>query len=207
MLTFPSVALWAGVLVPVAYYGSQAIAAPFFPDFSFLKHTASLLGSELSTRPWVLNTGAAVTGSLALVASLGPVIALKPAGRTWLGVLLALCFASFGLASLWAASFPLPDQRHNPGPLGAGMFLAPFAACVAAFVLRMSTATRCYTSINILGFFAVAAAYSGSLAIDLQAYSGLLQRIGTVVMLVPLSVVCYCLLPRTAPTASARSAA
>lgn len=206
MRVFSTVALWAGVFVPVAYYGAQALAAPFFPDFSVLKHTASLLGSDLSRRPWVLNTGAAATGLLARVASLGPPFALRRSGRVWLGVLLGLCFASFGLASLWAASFPLPDQRHNPGPLGLGMFVAPFAACLAAYVLRLSRPVRWYTAVNIVAFIAVAAAYSGMLTIDLQAYSGLLQRIGTVVMLLPLSVLSYALLRTTAHATAARGA-
>ena len=59
MPTSVRLSLFAGVAVPLLYFGAQAIAAPFFPDFNFWAHTASLLGSDLSTRPDVLNGGAA----------------------------------------------------------------------------------------------------------------------------------------------------
>lgn len=204
MRAFTSISLWVGALVPVAYYGAQALAAPFFPDFSFLRHTASVLGSDLSAQPSILNTGAAITGILAALASPGPSLALKPSGRLWLGLLLGLCFLSFGSASLWAATFPLPDPRHDPGALGAGMFAAPFVACLAAFVVRLGARVRWYAVLNVAAFFLVAAAYSGLFSVDLAAYSGLLQRVSTVVMLVPLAVVSYALLPKRTGLAPTR---
>ncbi len=39
------------IAVPLLYYGIQLVAAPFFPDFSFLGTTASELGSDRSVRP------------------------------------------------------------------------------------------------------------------------------------------------------------
>jgi hypothetical protein len=61
--------LLAGAIIPFLYFGAQGLAAPFFPGFSFWAHTASVLGSDLSTRPAILNAGAALCGAAGLAAS------------------------------------------------------------------------------------------------------------------------------------------
>jgi hypothetical protein len=196
-------------VVPLLYFGAQVAAAPFFPDFSVWTHTASLLGSDLSTRPGILNGGAALTGAAALLASYGLFRALRDR-RVWLAaaVLVAVCSASIGLASAWAATHPLPDPRHNPGALGAGMFAAPFAALLVSLALPGARRLRVYLIANVLAFFVVAALYGGLFPIDLRAYAGAVQRFGAVVMMVPLAVLCVWLLknamPRSAPGDGAR---
>lgn len=187
--------LWAAVAVPFLYFGAQAAAIPYFPDFSFARHTASLLGSDHSSKPEVLNTGAALTGIASLMAAWGMFAGLRLRG-VWISValLVACCCVSFGLASLWAAAHPLPDPRHNPGALGVGMFAAPFATLLAAICLKGATWLRSYLLVNIAGFCLVASMYSGILPIDLAEYAGAVQRLGTFVMLVPISVMAFWLL-------------
>lgn len=63
-------------------------AAPFFPDFRVLKHSASLLGSDLSTRPEVLNTGAMLTGLASIGAAWGLFSGLRQRGVWWILALL-----------------------------------------------------------------------------------------------------------------------
>src|SRR5688572_25365404 len=176
--------LFAGAAVPFLYFGAQALAAPFFPDFSFWTHTASVLGSNLSTRPGILNAGAALTGVAALAASYGLFRALRGQG-VWLVVaaLVAACSVSTGVASLWAAAHPLPDPRHGPGALGAGMFAAPFVVLVASFALPRSAGLRVYLIANVMAFFLVASLYAGLFPIDLRDYAGAVQRLGAFVML------------------------
>jgi hypothetical protein len=187
--------LVAGAVVPLLYFGAQALAAPFFPDFSFWAHTASLLGSDLSTRPGILNGGAALTGVASLVASFGLFRALRDQG-VWLlvAVLVAACSVSSGLASIWAAAHPLPDPRHNPGALGAGMFAAPFLVLLASFALSRARGLKAYLLANVGAFFLVAALYAGLFPIDLRLYGGAVQRLGAVVMMVPVAVLCLWLL-------------
>lgn len=195
--------LLAGAAVPLLYFGAQAFAAPFFPDFSFWAHTASLLGSDLSKRPSILNSGAALTGAAALAASYGLFRALRNQG-VWLvvTVLVAACSVSMGLASLWAASHPLPDPRHSPGALGAGMFAAPFLVLLASFALPRAAGLKQYLVANLFVFFLVASLYAGLFSIDLRLYGGAVQRLGALVMLVPVAVLCIWLLRNTRPNKS-----
>lgn len=187
--------LLAGAAVPFLYFGAQASAAPFFPGFSFWVHSASLLGSDLSTRPEILNIGAASTGVAALIASYGLFRALRWQG-IWplVAVLVAACSISTGLASLWAATHPMPDPHHNPGALAAGMFAAPFLVLLAAFALPRARALKTYLVANVVVFFLVASVYAGLFPIDLRLYGGAVQRLGAAVMLVPVSVLCLWLL-------------
>jgi hypothetical protein len=185
----------AGVSVPILYFGAQALAAPFFPNFSFLANTASQLGSDLSSRPYILNGGAALTGVAALVSSVGMYRALR-SQRVWLvvSVLVAACSVSMGLASLWAATHPLPDPRHNSGILGAGIFATPFVVLLASFALQGAVRLRWYLAANVLLFLLVASLYAHIIPIDLGLYGGAVQRLGALVMFVPMAVLCGWLL-------------
>lgn len=190
--------LVAALLVPFVYFGAQALAAPYFPDYSILTTSASALGSDLSSRPNILNTGALLTGALALLGSLGLATALPRAGggrvAAWI---LGLCVASAGLASLWAGWHPLPSPRHNPGALGVGMFLAPFAALFASWRLRSAKALRIFLITNSALFVVLAATMSGVLRIDLPAYGGLVQKILAATAFLPSAVLAAALLSRS----------
>jgi len=189
--------------MPVVYFGAQALAAPFFPNFNVLAHTASVLGSNLSLRPAILNMGAALTGAAAVAASFGLFRELRSHG-VWLVVaaLVATCSISIGLASLWAASHPLPDPRHNSGLLGAGAFAAPFAVLLSSLALQNSSRLRWYLIVNVLLFFVVAALYAGLISLDLRSYGGAVQRLAALVMFVPIAVLCIWLLKSARPNTS-----
>jgi hypothetical protein len=195
--------LQAGAAVPLLYFGTQTLAAPFFPNFSVLTHTASELGSDLSSQPGILNGGAALTGAAALAASYGLYRGLRNQG-VWLAVaiLVAASSVSMGLGSMWAASHPLPDPRHSPGALGAGMFAAPFLALLACLALPHAARLRRYLVANVLVFFVVASLYAGLISIDLRLYGGAVQRLGALVMLVPTAVLCIWLLRNARPNKS-----
>lgn len=182
--------LVAAILVPVVYFGAQVLAAPYFPDYSLLTTSASDLGSDLSSRPGILNTGALLTGVLALLGSVGLAMSLPRIGAGKLAACaLALCVASAGLASLWAGGHPLPSPRHDPGALGAGMFVAPFAAVWAAWRLPPAGALRWTLSLNAVAFVALAAIMFGVGDIDLSACGGLMQKLLAVASFSPSAVI------------------
>jgi hypothetical membrane protein len=187
--------LLAGAAVPILYFGAQALAAPFFPHFSIFVHSASMLGSDLSTRPGILNGGAALTGVAAVMASYGLFRGLRGQG-VWLvlAALVAACSVSMGLASLWASTHPLPDPRHSSGALGAGVFAIPVLVLVTSFRLRNATGLKWYLVANLLLFGLVAALFAGLFPIDLRLYGGAVQRLGALVMFVPIAVLCVWLL-------------
>jgi hypothetical protein len=195
MRSYIRISLLAGASVPILYFGAQALAAPFFPNFSLLANSASQLGSNLSSRPAILNCGAALTGAAALVAAPGLFTALRDQ-RVWLvlAALVAACSVSMGLASLWAGTHPMPDPRHNPGVLGAGMFAAPFLVLFAAFKLPRAPGLRWYLILNALAFFVMASIYAQVVPVDLRLYGGAVQRLGALVMLVPVAVLSVWLL-------------
>ena len=84
-------ALGCGIMVPMLYFGNQLLAAPFFPNYSFLSMDASLLGSDLAIYPAIFNIGAIITGIATIIASVGFLLALQQLATnpllTWLPLL------------------------------------------------------------------------------------------------------------------------
>ena len=169
--------LVAAVLVPIAYFGSQVLAAPYFPNFSVLTTSASDLGSNLSSRPNIFNAGLLFTAVLAFFGSIGLVLTLPSFGANKLAAsLLGLGLVSAGFASAWAGLHPLPDPQHGPGALGIGMFTEPFVAVWAAWRLQPARALRIILSFNAVAFIVCAVTISGVSGVDLLAFGGLVQK-------------------------------
>ena len=195
--TLSRLGLMAAVGVPLVYFGSQVVAAPFYPDYSFLANSASQLGSDRSRLPAVLNTGAIVTGLLALLAAYGFIRVLPAIGSRRLWALLAgISLVSTGLAAIWAGIFHMPDPRHNPGALGAGTFAGPFLLFIAVWPLPHARGLKLYLAGNLVAFAALAPILGGATAIDLRLYAGLFQRLAACVFYLPIGVVGYIALRR-----------
>ncbi|MDC0748627.1 hypothetical protein [Polyangium mundeleinium] len=176
--TRPTFLLIAAVLVPIVYFGAQAVAAPYFPNYSIYTTSASALGSDLSSRPGILNTGAFLTGALASLGSIGFAASLPRLGVSKIAsYLLALFLLSAGLASFWASLHPLPDPHHNPGALGIGLFLMPFIATWVAWRLLVPRAVRAFLLLNAVAFVACGVVMSGATSVDLSAVGGLVQKL------------------------------
>lgn len=198
------VLLVAAVLVPVVYFGAQVLAAPYFPNYNLLTTSASDLGSDLSSRPGILNTGALLTGVLALLGSVGLAGSLPRVGAGKLAACaLALCVASAGVASLWAGWHPLPSPRHDPGALGIGMFVAPFAAVWVAWRMSAAGRLRWVLSLNAVAFIALAAIMFGVGRIDLSACGGLMQKLIAVTSFSPSAVIAAIAIRRSGRPADA----
>jgi len=181
-------ALWCGVAVPILYYGTQFAAMPFYPGYNLLRQVASELGSNHSTNPGVFNAGAILTGIAALIASIGFLRAIPNRVLAWL---VFLGTVSTGAAAILAGFHPLPDPRHNPGAIGAGMFFLPLLFLVAMWRHR---SLRIYLIANLVLFAILAPVMSGRTGIPLDEYRGVLQRIVALVMYVPIGVVAAVLL-------------
>ena len=184
--------LLAAVSVPFAYFGAQAVAAPFFPGYSALTVSASDLGSDQSLRPGVLNSGAILTGVLAALGSVGLAVGLPrvtaPKATSWL---LAACLASIGLAASWAGLHPLPSAQHDPGALGAGMFAAPFISALIAWQVKPLHPLRWMLMINLAAFVGCAWVLSGSAGVNLAEYGGLAQKLVAAVCFAPPAAIAF----------------
>jgi hypothetical membrane protein len=184
--------LAAAVAVPLTYFGAQAAAAPFFPEYSALTVSASDLGSDRSLRPEVLNVGAILTGFLALLGSVGLAVAVpRVSTAKVLSWLLAACVASIGFAAAWAGLHPLPSTQHDPGVLGAGMFAAPFASALLAVRVERFAALRWALCMNLLAFGLCAWVLSGAAGINLAQYGGLVQKLIAAVCFVPPAIIAF----------------
>jgi hypothetical membrane protein len=190
--------LGCGVTVPLIYYGSQLVAAPFFPDFSLLGTTASELGSDLSTRPWIFNTGAILTGIAALVAAFGFLSALRSLQTNLiLACLVSISIAITGLSSLWAGIFPLPDSRHGGHPaLLLGMLALPFVLTVVLWTLGVSRPLKIYLVATIALLLILFPILSGMMGFDINAFQGLLQRIFALTVFLPIGIGAFVLARR-----------
>ena len=196
-------ALGSGIVVPILYFGTQLLAAPFFPDYSFLSMVASVLGSDQAIYPAIFNTGAMITGIATIIASVGFFLALQYLGTNpFIAGLTSLAVLLNGLGSLWAGFFPLPDPRHGSNPFTVGIFLFPILLTFAVWKLSNATPIKIYLIITNLLFIALIPIVSGASGINTQGYQGLLQRITALVFFMPISVGSYFLLKRTKPVSS-----
>jgi glucan biosynthesis protein C len=196
--SYVSTALLCAVAVPFAYFGAQALGSFACPSCSVFRDVASVLGSDISSKPEVFNIGIVVAGALATAGAVG---LFKGLGHFQVHVVLrvaaALSLISFGAGSFWAAAHPLPDPRHDPGALSVGMFMSPFVAVLLALRLPGARSLRVTCSIVLVGFLLVASIHAGTVPMSRVAYEGALQRAGALAMLAPHSILAFWLLKRS----------
>lgn len=182
-------ALEAGMAIPFLYYGVQALAVPFFPDFSLVGTTASELGSDRSTRPSVFNAGVIVQGVASLIAAAGFLRALARLGaHPVLSWSTSIAVAIAGLSSLWAGYHPLPDPSHGGHPAFLfALLLIPFL--LTADLWRGGTrALRAYLVANLLLLLVMVPIMSGTTNLDTHAYRGIFQRVFAFTVFPPIGV-------------------
>jgi hypothetical membrane protein len=140
-------ALYAAIAMPLIYFGTQLIAAPFYPGYSFAQDTASMLGTTTSCQPWIFNLGAVLTGVAGLTGAFGLVRALRTVTSTALALLVGLSVVANGVLSLKAGMFPMPDPRHASWQfLMFPTLAAPVLLLIALW--RQSMALRMYLLCN-----------------------------------------------------------
>lgn len=182
-------ALWLGVLVPILYFGLQVVAA-LYPGYNFLSQAASDLGAAPFRYAAVFNTGVFTLGIVALVASIGFLRGLLRLGAHPLFAgLIAITVAAIGLASLWAAIFPLPDPRHADAPpfLMLAM-LFPLLLTLALWKQPGTALLKAYMIASTMLMLALLPAVSGAISVDLREYSGLIQRLLAAAVFIPVGV-------------------
>ena len=190
--TFTNMALYVGITIPILYFGIQLLAAPFFPDYNFVDHEASLLGSDLSTFPALFNMGAILIGIVATIASFGFLLALQQLGMHWLLSWLICGILLIGaLSHLWAGLFPMPDARHGANPFAIALFATPFLLPIVLWRLSNSKAIKIYFLVNILLFGILALFKSGVMSLGLLNHEGVFQRVFAFIAFVPIAVSSY----------------
>jgi hypothetical membrane protein len=182
-------ALYAGIAVPCLYYGVQVLAAPFFPEFSFVGTTASELGSELSSRPAIFNDGTMLLGVAWLITSVGFFRAFQTLGvHRVLAWPITVAIIVGGIGSFWAGYYPLPDPRHAGHP----SFIVALIALpiLLAIVLWKGghPALRAYFVANLVLLAVMFPILSGFTGLDTHTYRGLFQRIFALTVFLPVGI-------------------
>ena len=199
-------ALLAGAAVPLLYFGTQLIAAPLYPGYDLVRQVASELGSPGSRAPWVFNTGAILTGLATLAAAYGYARALPAVARAprLIVVLVVIALAAAGLAGIQAGVFALPDPRHNPRWLGAGLFVMPLLLLLAVARMPGAGALRAYLALSLILLVAQFPLRAGLLGLEERTSMGLFQRLMALAVYLPIGVVAFFLFRRMGTTASGR---
>ncbi len=144
--------LGLGVVSPVLYFGAQLVCGLMTDGYSFLSNAASDLGTSDRRFHQVFNAAALATGCSLVCGGVGLLlVSTTPIPRRVATIIVAVCCLSAGAAAVTAGLYPLPDGRHGGGPIGAGMFVTPFAV---AFALRDRVRWRPYLGLNIAMFVA-----------------------------------------------------
>lgn len=191
--TFRQATIWglyAAIAMPVLYFGTQLVAAPFYPQYSFARDTASMLGTTNSSHPWIFNLGAMLTGVAGFAGALGLFRALQTVTWTTLAGLVALCVAANGVLSVKAGMFPMPDPRHTSWQfLMPAILAAPLLLLVALW--RQGVALRAYLLCNVVALMLMMPLMMHKMA-PLFA-EGTTQRLFALLVFVPVGVAGYAL--------------
>jgi hypothetical membrane protein len=208
------IALKIGVAIPFVYFGIQLIAAPFYPGYSFLKRDASTLGSDGSNFPLFFNMGAIILGILAFIAAWGFFRTLKHLNihMIW-AFLVATLLISFGVSDINAGIHPMPSSLHTNGilaMLGNAMLFLPVLLPIAIWKIENAKRIKAYLMLNLFAMVPFSLIMSGQIqrwgmeaGWNMEGYQhflnncqGLIQRVGVMVVIVPIGVVAYFLLKR-----------
>ena len=189
--------LYAGIAVPCLYFGVQALAAPFFPEFSFVGTTASELGSELSSRPAIFNYGTILLGVAWLIASVGFFRAFQRLGvHPVLAWTISLALVVGGIGSFWAGCYPLPDPRHAGHPSFLVALLALPVLLAIALWKGAHPALRAYLVANLVLLAVMFPILSGFTGLDTHTYRGIYQRIFALTVFLPIGITSVVIMTR-----------
>jgi hypothetical protein len=115
------IAIGAGTLIPLVYFGIQLVAAPFAQNYSFVRQVASELGMTTVSRfPGIFIWGTILGSIPTFITAFGFLFGLRRLGvhpvPTWLTFFALIAIT---LSDIMAGLFPLPDSRHE-GPFLIG---------------------------------------------------------------------------------------
>jgi hypothetical protein len=184
--------LVAGMAVPFLYYGAQLVAAPFYPGYSFMSEMASTLGSRAAVHPSIWNAGMLLVGTATLLAVPGLLYSLRQLGaRPVLAWSSAGCLFNNALLSFASAIYPLEDPRHNGGPLVIGTLLLPWLFSAVVWRREAVGSLRLYFIASGVAVLVLAPIMGQAVALGIEPFGGILQRVLTFSMFPPIGVMAW----------------
>ncbi len=169
--------LWAGIVVPVLYFGTLIVASLLYPGYSHASQYASELGSATARYPAVFNTGIMLNSLAVILAGFGFFFAIRRlGGNTLLAALTGLTLFLFGIATFMGGMFPMPDERHGGYGLGLALQLTPLFLALGLWRRRSLRGLSIFLLVMfvVMGIFFAIMMGGGSLVT--RANVGLFQR-------------------------------
>lgn len=170
-------ALRAGILVPVLYFGSILVSSLFYPGYSHVRQYASELGSASARYPMIFNSGMIAMGVATLVSLIGFHAALRRLGANRIVIwLFVITLGAFGFSTVMAGLFPMPDPRHGGFGLGLAMLASPALLAAALWRVPEMRGLRMYLVITFIAALALFAIISGAGSFVRRSNIGAFQR-------------------------------
>jgi hypothetical membrane protein len=175
--------LLAAAVMPVIFFGTQIVAAPFYPGYSFSQQSVSMLGTHFSRHPWIFNAGGTLTGLAALAGAVGLYQIFRTKTHFLLSMLIGFSVACIGIMTIKGGMFPMPDARHNSwGVLQNFIIITPFFLLMGLWKEAHSSGLRLYLLLSVTLLFLL-------VPLSSRLGRGTLQRLITVGSLLPVGVV------------------
>lgn len=176
------------LLIPVLYFGLQAVFAPFYPGYSIWTTTASDLGAAQSPVGAVVSALVLGLGLVMTLAALTLSVRLRALGLPlWLACLPALALFSGALITFSAGLYPQPHPNHSGGALGAGFIALPLVFLLSLWTIA-GRGLRAYLVANLLAFAALALVMAGIVPLADAGLGGLVQKLLALTVFVPPAV-------------------
>lgn len=184
-----SLCLLAAAAMPIIYFGTQVVAASFYPGYSFSQQSESMLGTRFSRHPGIFNAGLMLAGIAAIVGALGLYRSFRAKNHIVPSLVIGLAVACTGVLCLRSGIFPMPDPRHNSwGFLHYVTIVTPFLMLVGLLRQSHSSGLRAYlvSCMTFLVLLGLLISHRGPIS---WLARGTLQRLISVATLVPVGVV------------------
>jgi hypothetical membrane protein len=178
-----SLCLLAATVMPIIFFGTQIVAAPFYPGYSFAQQSVSMLGTHFSRHPWIFNAGGTLTGLAALAGAVGLYQIFRTKTHFLLSMLIGFSVACIGIMTIKGGMFPMPDPRHNAwGILQNFVIVTPFCLLMGVLKQAHRSGLRLYLLLSVTLLFLL-------VPLSSRIGRGTLQRLITVGSLLPVGVV------------------
>lgn len=186
------VLLWAGVVAPIIYFGSQIAAIALNPGFDIANQQPSELGMANAHAPMVANLGFIATGAGFVLGAIGLFGGLRTVGgNIVLAAIAALGLALLGVAEAMSGFFPLPNPLHYAFGFYFAGILPPLFGPLA---FKGGGAARW---IVLAGFVVTLATIAIAIfAGHLFAGAGVFTRVASVILFASIAYLCWALAQR-----------
>jgi hypothetical membrane protein len=172
------ICLNAGVAVPLVYCATLIGASLLNPRYSQARQQVSELGARGAAHPEVFNFGTIMLALLIECSAAGFFLSLRRLGSGVVGSAInAGVLVLFGISTLMAALFPLPDPRHGGGFLGAIILLGPVTFAVALWKQAEARALNAYLIATNCLMGAMFAILLGAGGLITDGNAGIIQRV------------------------------